>query len=209
MVGRLAEIAYAEMEPVAKPYDEAAGWPLLHYLHAFFMPMQKIDDLVRDKDDGPGWSILFDPDRVPARYLPFTAMVAGVVLRPEMSEQEKRDRIKERDGIKRCTPDAFVRAIQQQLTGDKGVVLRLRFDPAAPAVDSPGHFQVLTYLDETPNADAVIAAMQEQKIVGLVQHYEIVAGQDWQELVDTYGTWQAVVDDYATWAHVLADDPTP
>lgn len=207
VVGRLAEIAYAEMEPVAKPYDEAAGWPLLHYLHAFFMPMQKIDDIVRDTDDGPGWSILFDPDRCPARYLPFCAMFAGVVLRPEMSEDERRRRIKERDGVKRCTPSAIVKAVQETITGDKSVIVRERFNPADPDVDSPGHFQIFTYLDETPDIETVVAAIEEQKIVGLLMHHDIVAGQDWQQLVNDYGTWQDVVDTYDTWQDVVGDTP--
>lgn len=209
----MAEIAYEEMEPVAKPYDEAAGWPLLKFLHAYFMPMQKIDDIVRDTDEGPGWSILFDPDRCPARYLAFPAMFAGVVLRPNMTEEEKRSRIKNRDGLKRCTPGAIVQAAKDNLDPaipmeQRDVILRERYNPADPLVDSPGHFQIITYTAQTPDPDAVLAAIRQHKDVDFVMHYDVVDGQDWQQLVNDFGTWQDVVTAYPTWQDVIEDTPS-
>lgn len=208
VVGPLAAAAYEEMEPVHRLYDEARGWPLLKFLHAYFIPLQTIDDIVRERDDLPGWGILFDPDQCPVRYLPFLAMWAGVRITEAMSEAEVRARIKTRPQIVRCTPGALVQAAKDNLTGAKKVILRERYDPDNPNVDSPGHFEVITYTDETPDPEAVRVAMLEQKDVGLIMHYRVVSGQDWQQLVNDYPTWQDVIDAYPTWQDVIEDNPS-
>lgn len=203
-VGNLATIAYDAMEPVWVE-DEKRGYPLLHFLHAYYLPMQQIDDIVRDRDDLPGWGILFDPDLCPARYLPWLAMFAGVRLRVGMGEAEIRSRIKDRDGTKRCTPGAIIAAAQAHLIGAKTVILRERYNHDAPTADDPGYLDVITYTDETPDPDAVLTAIREQKDVGLVMSYRVLSGQDWQNVIDTNATWQDVINNYATWQDLIED----
>lgn len=199
-VGRLAGIAYEGMVPVAMG-DAERGYPLLKFLHAYYLPLQQIDDIVREP-------ILWDPDLCPFRYLPWLAMWAGVRLRPGMPEAEIRSRIKLRDGRKRCTPDALVAAAKANLDADSPIViLRERHNPDNPLVDSAAHFEVLTYTAQTPDEGAVRAAMLEHKDVGLIMHYRVVDGQDWQQVVNTYATWQDVLDNYATWQDLIEDTP--
>lgn len=213
VVGRLAEIAYAEMAPVAQG-DAERGWPLLKFLHAYYMPLQEIDDIVRDRPELglQGWAILFHPDLCPVRYLPFLAMVAGVRLRPGMSEAEMRSRIKARDGIRRCTPDAIKQAAKDNLDAlipeeQRKVILRERFRNEAPNADSPGYFEVLTFVNQTPDSETVRAALLEQKDVGLIMSYRVVSGADWQYVIDENATWQDVVNNFATWQGLIEDHP--
>lgn len=207
VVGRLAEIAYSQMEPVARAYDEARGWPLLKFLHAYYLPLQQVDDIVRDRDDFPGWGILFDPEQCPARYLPWLAMFAGVRLRVGMTEAQMRALIKDRPALARCTPQALVDQVKTALLegSTKKVILRERYKATDPGVDHAAWFEVITKTDETPDPDAVRRAILEQKEVGLLFTYIVQDGQDWQELIDTHGTWQDVIDDYATWDETIAD----
>jgi len=207
LVGNLANIAYDQMAPVARD-DADRGYPLLKFLDAYYLPLQQVDDIVRARDDGtPGWAVLFDADRCPTRCLPWLAMMAGVRLGTGMSEAEIRARIKERPNVHRCTPGALIAAAQFHLTGAKSVILRERYDPANPAVDSPGHFHIVTRTAETPDEGAVRRALLEQKDVGLLMHYTVIDGQDWQELIDTYPTWADVLSTYATWTDVIEDTP--
>lgn len=198
-IGRLAEIAYEQMAPVHKD-DAERGYPLLIFLNAYYMPLQTIDDIVRDREGMPGWGILFDPDLCPFRYLPWLAMIAGVRLRPGMPELEMRDRIKQRDGRHRCTPDALIKAARDNLTslGDSTprVILRERFNAADPTGDDPGYFQVVTYASQTPDPEAVLQALLPQKDVGLIMTYTVLEGQDYQTLADTHATYTAVSTDY-------------
>lgn len=215
-IGRLAEIAYEGMRPVHKAYDAERNWPLLRFLDVYYLPLQLIDDIVRDTEyvdeNGdtqviPGWGILFDPDRCPARYLPFLAMFAGVRLRPGMTEAEIRSRIKTRDGLLRCRPAALIKAAQDNLEGEKRVILRERYDPFNASVDAPGYFQVITFTDDTPDSDAVKRALLEQKDVGLIMRYNVLDGQDWQSVIDDYDSWTELMAAYATWTDVIEDTP--
>lgn len=210
--GALALVAYEQLAPLHLK-DAERGYPLLKFLDAYYLPMQQVYDIIRDYDDLPGWGILLDPDRCPVRYLPWCGLWAGVRVDPAvMSEAEMRARIKARDGQQRCTPAAIIKAAQDNLVSSDPlrpprVILRERYDPDNPGVDSPGHFEVLTYTGETPDADAVLVALRQQKDVGLLMHYRVIDGQDWQQLVNNYATWQDVLNAYPTWQDVIEDTP--
>lgn len=207
-IGPIARVAYEEMAPVHAE-DAIRGYPLALFLHAYYMPLQKVDDIVRDRPELnlPGWGILFHPDLCPAEYLGYLAMFAGVPITDDMSEAEKRQRIKLRDNTKRCTPGAIIQAAQDHLIEPKRVILRERYDPDNPLVDSPGHFMVITYTADTPDPDAVLAAIKEQKDVGLILHYDVQDGQDWQQVVTDYATWNDVLAAYDTWQDLIDDTP--
>lgn len=118
-------------------------------------PQESVSELLRMVPVGrPGWSILFDPDLCPVRYLPWLAMFAGVRLTTGMAEEEMRSRIKDRDGLRRGTPGAIARAVQQHLTGSKTVLIRERFNHASgSSADAPGYLDVVTREDESPETD--------------------------------------------------------
>lgn len=192
------------MAPVAKG-DEDRGWPLLKFLHGFYLPMQQIDDIVRDREDMPGWAILFDPDLCPARYLPWLAMFAGVRLLPGMTEAEIRSRIKARDGIKRCTPAALLAAAKDYASPGATVVLRERYNPYEPTEDAAGYVTLIAFADETPDPFALFNAVKaEQKDVGLLLYLVVSAHTDYFAVEADNESYQDVIDNYATYDALLA-----
>jgi hypothetical protein len=187
----VADDLYDAVAPIAV-HDQGATRALCE---AFATLLQIVVDLSSDTADGPGWSIIMDVDRAPLYALPWLAQLVGVRLPTGLDEQQQRDRIRSTDGFRRGTPAALIGAAQQHLIGDKRVVLRERY----PTV---GAMLVITYLVETPDDDAVLAAMLEQKAAGLILTYEVRIGQSWQDVKDNNATWQDVMDNYASWEAV-------
>src|SRR4051812_29363271 len=99
-VPQVAEHLYEELA-VSQPGDEGRGWPLLILLGALGKALGPPHDLVRDSEDGPGYSALMDPGRTPVWALPYTAQFAGVRLTPGITEAEQRAEI--------TSPPAFQR----------------------------------------------------------------------------------------------------
>lgn len=187
--------------------DKGRGYPLLKFLNGYYMPMQDIDDIVRDTDEGPGWTILFDADRCPSRYLPWLAMFAGVRINRSMTDQQIRERIKDRPAWRRGTPAGIKQAAQSKLTGAKKVILRERHQIGNPD-DAPGYFELITYTDETPDSAAVLrTVVDEQKDVGLLIGYRVLDGQDWDQVVADWDSWDDVMSNYDTWTDVIEDTP--
>lgn len=164
---------------------------------AMFQPLA---DLISDDDEGPGWSRLMDVARVPSRDLGYLAQFAGVTLLPGLSDADQRARIRSTDGQNRGTPGALVGAAQQYLTGDKRVVLRERFNPATGA--DAWHLQLFTRTAETADPAAIVRAVNAQKPAGLIIHFAVVDGADWEAVRTTYDSWLAVRDAYGDWTAV-------
>lgn len=57
---------------------ESLGWPLLRFIASIADALQWTDSLVRDSDDGVGWSAVMDLDRIPDEGLPWIAQLVGV-----------------------------------------------------------------------------------------------------------------------------------
>lgn len=138
------EILYDELQ-VTQPRDEALGYPLLILLGAIGTAFGELHDIVRDTDDGPGWSVLMDPDRCPAWALPWLAQFAGVVLPPGLDEAEQRRRISNPAPYRRGTKLAMIEAAQATLTGTRTVRVLER-------TGSSYHFTVVTRPGETDAA---------------------------------------------------------
>lgn len=203
-VGTVAEEIYDACAAHASQ-DEALGWPLLKLVGAIGAMAQRLDDYADEGPDGElPWSILLDIDRVADADLEHLAQFVGVTIPPSLDAASKRLRIRETDGFKRGTVGAIMGAARQHLIGDKQVVLRERYNPTSPDVDSAYHLTVYTYTDETPDAAAVERALEAQKPAGLILHYESRTGQDWATLVATYSTWADVVAGFTDWADVAA-----
>jgi hypothetical protein len=115
---------------------------------------QEVDDYAAEGPNGErGWSILLDIDRIPDKGLPWIAQFVGVDLPDGISAVDQRTLIADTAAWKRGTVDALRGAVKPYLTGSKNVLIRERYDPANPGVDSPGHIQVITYESQTPVED--------------------------------------------------------
>jgi hypothetical protein len=163
------EILYDELA-VTQPADEDAGWPLLILLAAIAAALGELPGLVRDTDDGPGWTGLMDPDRAPAFALPWLAQLAGVRLTTGLPEAEQRAQISAPPAFQRGTPAAMRAAVQNTLTGSRfvDVLERVSGDPYA--------IEVVVLTGETPDPAASEAAARSQKPAGLILTFTINTG---------------------------------
>ena len=109
-----AERLYGMLAPLAAR-DSEVEWSLLKLCNAIGVPFQLVEDLVRDTEDGVGWSALLDLDRCPDEALPWLAQFVGVRVLPSSTPEQQRARIASTDGFKRGTRDAMIGAAQATL----------------------------------------------------------------------------------------------
>jgi hypothetical protein len=179
-VPAVAEHWYDEIS-VVQPADEQAGWPLLILLAGMGAAFGPVHDVVRDSDDGPGWSPLLDPARAPGWALPWLAQLAGVTLTPGAPDQQWRDEITSPPAFRRGTQQAIIDATARTLTGTRRVTLYERDG-------GPWLITVITYTAETPDADAAERAARSQKPAGLLMTFRVDPGWDVGTLEVTYST---------------------
>lgn len=190
------------------PGDATNGWALLRLVNAMCDPMfQELDDLARDTVDGyPGWSVLLDLNRAPTKALPWLAQFVGVQLLGTLSDAEMRTTIATKGGVRRGTLGSIIAAAQQYLTGAQTVIVRERYDASNPNADSPYNIQVTTYTSQSGDAGnqaLMQAAVLAQKPVGDVMSFRVVAGQDWQSVVNNNATWTTLLANFTTWQGVV------
>jgi hypothetical protein len=182
----VAEQLYDELG-VSQPADESLDWPFLILLAGIASAMGELPSIVRDTDDGPGWSAVLDPPRAPVWALPWLAQFAGVRLTPGLTDDEHRAEITSPPAFQRGTPAAMIATAARYLTGTKLVVFRER-DGSAYRVS------ISTRTAETPDPAVVEAALRRQKPAGLILAYSVADGPTWPEPTSTWatatGTWQ-------------------
>jgi hypothetical protein len=183
VVSAVAEEWYEELE-TSQPGDEARGWPLLILLGGMGAAFGKLHDLVRDTEQGVGWSRVLDPDRALVDELPYTAQFAGVKLTPGITEAEQRAEITSPAAFNRGTPDGLRSAVAQTLTGNQYVFFKEQ-------EGSPYRVTVVTRTSETP----------AQKPAGLILTHMVTDVRTWLEVQQAGGnTWAGVAATYGTWA---------
>lgn len=152
-----------------------------------------VDELIRDTDDGPGWSIILDPTRAPDYALPWLAMVSGTRVTAGASAAQRRDEIVVGSYRRRGTRAEMIAAVASTLTGTRSVTL----------VERDGHpyrVRVQTQSSETPDQARTLAVALAAKPAGLVLELVVQAGPSWDE-VNAGTTWDTV-DPGLTWDDV-------
>lgn len=191
LVAPVTEELYTALLPLAWE-DEQHDWATLKLLEASAFLLQEIEDLVRDTPAGPGWSVVMDVNRAPAKWLGWLAQFAGVQLRGGLSDAAQRARVASTDGQQRGTPNALIGAARQYLTGAQTVILRERDGSAY-------RLTIITYTSQTPSQSQVLAAMLEQKPAGLVLNYLVLTGQDYTSLRARNASYTAMRSAYASY----------
>lgn len=183
--------------PIAR-WDADAGYPLLTWLSGPGTILQVIDDLVRDTDAAPGWSVLLDVDRCPSYGLAWLAQFVGVRLDPAAADTAKRAEIRTQPGFARGTVTALLAVAQSYLQGTRTVLINERdtspyhLTVTVYAAELEGlHYNDLTAAYSTYNAltaafatynayaastAELIAALQAAKPAGLQMTVTIAAG---------------------------------
>lgn len=207
VVGSIAEDVYASVAAFSAG-DASHEYALLHLCEAMGMQNQVILDLMVETDEGVGWSALFDIDRCPVWALDWLGQHVGVRVPPSITDDTlKRAWIKDAAGWRRGRVSSLQAAVRDTLTGLQRVVVRQRFDPSDPSVDSPGHIQIKTYTSETPSSDATERAARAAKRGLLVMHFDVVDGQDLLQLETNHTTLGDIEAAYATLADISDDIP--
>lgn len=177
---------------------EIDRWELMELCESIMGRLDPVEIVIRDTDDGPGWSIVMDPDRAPSLWLPWDAQFGGVRVLIGLSDADQRIRIKNTDGMRRGSPGAIVSAAQSVLTGAKTVYLVERHGSAY-------RLTVAAKTSETPNLDALTRAVVAQKPGALVMAVVTVVGDDYDTLRDTHTSYDDVLSTYTSYSDILTD----
>lgn len=203
VVSDLTELVYESVEPLTRK-DEELDYPFLKFLDAWVSSfLGSVYDIVKDRDDRPGWAILFDPDLCPEEALPFLAQFVGAVLTQSLTEEDRRTEVKTPAGWDRGTPDALIEAVKRTLTGLKRVIVEERY------LGNAYHLWIRTLTDETPDEAETEAAILTQKPMGIVLLYEVVESISWFDVDADNEDWAEVKANYATWQDLLTTEPAP
>jgi hypothetical protein len=178
---------------VAQPGDDRRGWPARMFIGAVARALGPLFDLVRDTDDGPGWSAVLSDERAPVWALPWLAQFAGVTLSPGLTEAQQRQRVCSPPSFDRGTFDGMVAAIGQTLTASRYVF-------ALERQGSPYRITIVTRTSETPNAAVTLAAAKSQKPAGLVLTHVVTAVRTYLENTTTAPTYASRTATYANYA---------
>lgn len=164
-----ADELYRRTLPLAaRDAENDMAWLVLcTALAAMFDP---VDTIVRDLDEGPGYSSLLDLERAPSEALGWLAMFGGVVAIKGLPDREQRARIDATEGIHRGTPAAIITAATKRLTGTRRTSLEERYQ------GDPYAYRVVTYASETPDPAGTLADLLAAKPVGLTLIYDVLPG---------------------------------
>lgn len=194
VVSAIADSMYDEgLLPLAYA-DELNLWALLHFCEAYIGSLQLVETLVRDTDDGPGWSMVLDVDRAPYFGLPWLGQFVGVTTPEQMTGETEaahdarvRAYIASTGGFNRGTLAAVIGAVQQYLTGSKEVIITERDT-------SPYHFDVRSREGETliGNVPLIIQAIENIKPAGVQFLYTRVPDWTYDDLNATAATYDAL-----------------
>ena len=193
---------YKALEPLTLE-DEANGSGMAKLLDAIAAMHQEVADLAQDTvDEDPGWSIVLDAQRVPAKALSWLGQFVGVTAQEllPLNEAGQRAMLRTRPKFARGTPLALVAAVQATLTGEKTVFLRERYGGA-------WKLSVRTITGQTPDQAKTVAAILTQKPAGITLDYAAVVGQDYQDVLDNNTDYADLLATYDTYNDVLTDLP--
>lgn len=175
----LADQIYEAMGPFAQA-DETGD--LRGFIEALTAPAEQVNLVVGEEEQEYGWSVALDPDLCPAELLPWLAQWEGVTLTPDMSEAERRQAIKDREGSARGRVATIRARIERTLTGTKRIIIRER-NPSAYSL------YIRTIASETPDETLTRAAILAQKPAGLVLNYEAATGITYIDLESDFETY--------------------
>lgn len=170
---------------VCQPGDEARGGPLRLLLATLVHALGPLAEWVRDSDDGPGWSILADPDRTPSPA--WTGQLNGVVVTQGASEEQQRQELHIAAGMHRGSIGAMREAVAATLTGSRQVRILERDGTAY-------EMTVITRTSETSDPAASEAAARAQKPAGLLLTFLVSDAPIINEGTDTIDAATGVID---------------
>jgi P2-related tail formation protein len=187
-MGEYSDALYEELAPIAKG-DEERGYPLRTFVEGLGEAHEPIRELTLDQTGADPLSALYDPDRCPASALGWLAQHVGVQLPVGISDDAKRELIKDPAGMRRCKRSAVISAVQATLTGTKYVNFIDRND------GSFWKWLIVTRTAETPAPEQTVLAALSQKTVGVVLEHVVTDVTLIDELVGTINDQTGDIND--------------
>lgn len=187
-------------QPLA-PNDEAYGFAHAYLCRALGVAFQQAQEIADPEGDVPPLAPILNPDLAPDWALPWVAQLVGIRLPANLAADEARVFIKDARGFRRGTRASIYAGAAYWLTGDKTMYFRER------DAGDPYALEVVTIASETPDPDAVLAALIAQKPAGLILRYRQVVGWDYEALTDTGKTYAVVATEFATYAALTNNEP--
>jgi hypothetical protein len=171
--------------------DEAYGWAHAILCGTLGTALAQVGEIADPEDPLPPLAPLLDAELCPTWALPWLAQFVGVRIPPGTPPDAARVLITSVAGFSRGTPAALRAAAGLYLTGEKTVYFRERDADDAYALE------VVTLDSETPDPDAVRAALLAQKPGGIVLRYHPVIGWDYEQMTAEGGIYSALAGRFA------------
>lgn len=178
---------------------------LSDYLAVIGEMFAEVELLSEDTLEHEGWSIILDPDRAPAKVLPYLAQYVGERLPVGISEADAREWIKDAPNMRRGTLESVVRVAQRRLTGQRTVQVLERQGAGGAHEDK---ITVQTYVAETPDPAGTLADLRRDAIpADIVLTYNTAVGQTYADVAAAHATYALAAADYATYQEARSDTP--
>lgn len=201
----VGERLHAALAPLA--YADQAG-DLANLCEAIGGMFEQVAELAAPGPQGqPGWSQLLDVNRCPAYALPWLGQLVGVDVDTTLTDDLQRQQIAAESGMSRGSVQAIVAAAQRTLIGTKTVALLERSSSACPSEPAYG-LTVFTFLAETPDTNATLAALEQAKPAGIVLQYLTRTGWDFEGVREGYTTFTAVEAAFDNFSDMRVNNPT-
>lgn len=152
------------------------------FVRALSSMFQQVDDYISPDDTHGIWGRLMDVDMAPDEALPWVALFAGARLAPGLTADQQREVIKEQGALRRGTVPSMRSALRRHLTGSK-------FVSVVERDGSVGRITFNTRTSQTPDPDAALESLMEQKPAGLILVHQMISGADYATIKSTYATY--------------------
>jgi len=178
------------------------------YARAIGQMFVEVESYAEDTDTTVGWQPLWDYTIAPHNALPWIAMVYGETAPQNATDDQIRALIQAAPNSRRGTPRAIADAVKQTLTGGQLVGIKERWRSDTVSVDEDA-MSIFTYLAQTPDQNAVQAALRRTVPADIDIYYSALTGPTWAALEAGAGggTWSALISHYGggTWSAVEAE----
>jgi hypothetical protein len=189
----VADILY---ESLGFHTDDDESGDLEAFCAAWATPLEGVYDLVRERDDQPGWAILFDADEAPVESLPYLAQWVGVLPTPEMSAEQLREEIKAPTGWSRGTEPSIEVVGKRSLTGSQKLVIK-------PRTPEAGVIYIRSLASETPDEERTRRDLRAAVPAWTVLDYDAYDGATYSDIDAAHATYAEVDEAFDSYDELL------
>jgi hypothetical protein len=207
----IGDDGFESLQPIVERFGDPQGI-LEVYMHGIAIMFKPIDDIARDGPNGePGWSQIFDLERMKTNWLPWAGQIAGypVPTRPSGEslasyDARQRERMVTRSAQRKGTNGILHDIVAEQLNDPKRVIIQNRVGGAANQI------KVWVYASDIATTAALVEqAARSQKALGLIMEFGVLTGKNYESLRAANATYQVVFTKFANYNEVLVNPDKP